>query len=58
MWLEVHKMKSKLSNNIIISYMGIFLIIIGIVNLIPLLVLVAYPEEFIYVKSLSQEYFP
>ena len=41
MWLEVHKMKSKLSNNIIISYIGVFLIIIGVINLIPLLVLVA-----------------
>lgn len=50
MWLEVHKMKSKLSNNIIISYIGVFLIIIGVINLIPLLVLVAYPEEFIYGK--------
>lgn len=43
-------MKSKLSNNLIISYMGIFLIIIGVINLIPLLVLVAYPREFIYGK--------
>ena len=43
-------MRSKLSNNVIIPYLGIFLIIIGIINLMPLLVLVAYPKEFIYGK--------
>lgn len=43
-------MKNKLSNNLVISYMGIFLIIIGIINLIPLIVLIFYPEEFTYGK--------
>ncbi len=43
-------MRSKLSNNVIIPYLGIFLVIIGIINLIPLLVLMAYPKELIYGK--------
>lgn len=43
-------MKKKIYNNLIIWYMGVFLIIIGIINLIPLLTLVAYPNEFIYGK--------
>lgn len=43
-------MNKKIYNNTILSYLGIFLIIIGIINLIPLLTLVAYPKEFTYGK--------
>ena len=43
-------MRSKLSNNVIIPYLGIFIVMIGIINLIPLLVLMAYPKELIYGK--------
>ena len=40
--------KSVHGYQLIIGYLGIFLILIGLVNLIPLINLIFYPEDYIY----------